>query len=238
MRFDFSGPRLHRSGPVGHTKSSPHRGSYPSKNSPRSQPYRITAALAFLALPRVLHQMLPKQHSVPTAPPLPKERCQGGGGACHHRSEIRFLNRCSEDHRRSPPYIRRRTKNAVRPLFRRQVMLRSDTSAGPPRHQAIRPKPYRPTAEAACHDPEISRNLFLRSENHFLPKQQVASEKLTEVNRTRRNMPTNAKLSEESRLRRTGEEQVPESPCSTTKLTFKALLRKRVRNVTTPLPAL
>ena len=39
--------------PWSYREASPQRGSYPSTNSPRQQPYRITAAVAFLRLPLV-----------------------------------------------------------------------------------------------------------------------------------------------------------------------------------------
>jgi len=45
-------------------EASPQRGSYPSTNSPRQQPYRITAAVTLLRLPLVPHVF----------PPAPKSR--------------------------------------------------------------------------------------------------------------------------------------------------------------------
>jgi hypothetical protein len=43
--------------PLGRPDGSPQRGSHPSKNSPRSQPYCITAAVALLLLPSTSHQV-------------------------------------------------------------------------------------------------------------------------------------------------------------------------------------
>jgi hypothetical protein len=50
-------------------KASPQRGSYPSTNSPRQQPYRITAAVALLRLPHVPLRrpgVPPKRNDEPT----------------------------------------------------------------------------------------------------------------------------------------------------------------------------
>jgi hypothetical protein len=50
-RFAHPWPPRGRSLATVYGKRSPRRGSHPSKNPPRPQPYRVTTALAFMPLP-------------------------------------------------------------------------------------------------------------------------------------------------------------------------------------------
>jgi hypothetical protein len=61
--FHHPRPTEHRSAGLRPSSRFPRRDSHPSKNSPRRQPYRVTAAVAFLPLP--LLRLPPARRSAP-----------------------------------------------------------------------------------------------------------------------------------------------------------------------------
>jgi hypothetical protein len=71
-------PALDESSAWSHREASPQRGSYPSTNSPRQQPYRIAAAFALLRLPLVPSPLSHACRSMRlnASPPPPTEACE------------------------------------------------------------------------------------------------------------------------------------------------------------------
>jgi hypothetical protein len=84
LRFVPSVPRLRRGG--GDLPVFPAMRSYPSKGSPRQQPYRITAAVAPLPLPRTRTPPTCRK-GVPPHPKAPRWAEVDDGGALVHRGE-------------------------------------------------------------------------------------------------------------------------------------------------------